>query len=213
MKRVIVALAFTTLMCAGVVRADTITIADGTVEMDFQSGVRTAVLLGANTDIVAFGNNSNSIAFNAGQIDAFSPSVNISTGGSSPTSAERIGGVLFPAGDRLQGSLVLTTSPFTADVQSGSMAFFQTPFSMTGTVSMFDPAGTLLGRTSLNGAGEASILARTIPGVITGYNTQHISYQFGAAAQAAATPEPASIALLGLGLGGGLLGKRALKKQ
>src|SRR3954447_14715177 len=111
MKRVIVALAFTTLMCAGVVRADTITIAEGTVEMDFQSGVRTAVLLGANTDIVAFGNNSNSIAFNAGQIDAFRPSVNISTGGSSPTSAERIGGVLFPAGDRLQGSLVLTTSP------------------------------------------------------------------------------------------------------
>jgi len=213
MKRVVVVLAFGTLIGAGVIRADTISITDGTVDLDFESGATTAVLLGPNTDIVAFGKNPNAIAFDAGQIEAFVPGVNISTGGSSPFSPELIGGVTFFPGDRLQGSLRLTTAPFTADVQSGVTAFFQTPFSMTGTVSMFDPAGNLLRTTSLNGAGQASILARTLPGVITAYETQHISYQFGAAGQAAPTPEPASIALLGLGLGGGMVGKRLVKRR
>jgi hypothetical protein len=215
MKRGLFAAAVAILMTASAVRADTVTITSGVLDLDFDSGATTAVLLGTNTDIFATGTNPVSIAFNAGEIGAIKPggSLDVAAGGTAPASPQRINGVSFPATDRLQGSLSLTTSPFHADVQSGSLAFFRVPFSMTGSASMFDPVGTLLGTTSLNGVGDASILARTTPGVTTQYTVQHISYQFATAASPTPTPEPASIALLGLALGGGWFGRRFLKSR
>lgn len=116
---------------------------------------------------------------------------------------------MFPASDSLQGSLSLTTAPFMADMQSGSLAFFQTPFSLSGSVSMFNPAGTLLGTSSLTGTGNVSIIAQTTSGAVTSYNAQHISYQF-AGGSTSTTPEPSTVALLALVLGVGWVARRRL---
>jgi len=207
MKRVIVGLAAALLMAPGMAHADSVTITDGTVELEFGSGATTAVLLGINTDITLFGTNPASIAFNAGDVGSFRPNnlLNVSTGAPQPSSAELINGVSFPASDRVQGQIALTSSPFQAPVVPGSMAFFRTPFSLSGDISVLDPNGSVLTRTTLSGSGEAAILARVLPGEVTGYNVQHISYQFAGTSGAAPTPEPASVALVAVALCGGLL--------
>jgi hypothetical protein len=207
MKCLIVGLATALLTAAGIAHADSVTVINGTVELDFGSGSTTAVLLGANTDITLFGTNSVAIAFNAGDVGSFRPNnlLSMSTGAPQPTSAELINGVSFPASDRVQGQIALTSSPFQAPVVPGALAFFRTPFSLSGDISVLDPNGSLLTRTTLSGDGEAAILARVIPGAVTTYVVQHISYQFPGTSGVAPTPEPASVALVALGLCGGLI--------
>jgi hypothetical protein len=209
MKHVIVALAVTMLAGAGIARADSVTITSGTVELDLQSGgATTAVLVGPETVITGFGTNPATIDFNAGGVGSIGPStLSIGAGGSLPATAQFIGGVMFPASDHLQGSLVLTTSPFNAAAGTDPLAFFQTPFTMTGNASVLNSSGTVVGTTSLSGSGEATVIAQTTSGAATGFNTQHVSFQFGTAS-ATATPEPATLVLLGAALAGGLLGRR-----
>jgi len=212
MKHVIVAFAVTMLAAAGIARADSVTITAGTVELDFPSGgATTAVLVGQGTDITGFGMNPGQITFTAGDVGTMTPngSVNIATGGSFPATAQFIGGVMFPANDRLQGSLVLTTSPFHAAAVTDPLAFFQTPFSLTGNASVLNSSGMVVGTTSLSGSGQATFIAQTTPGAVTSYNTQHVSFEFGTAS-AAATPEPATFVLLGAAFAVSLLGRRWL---
>ncbi len=86
-------------------------------------------------------------------------------------------------------------------------------FSLAGSLSMFDATGAPLGTTAVNGSGNASILAATIPGAVTAYNVRHISYQRSAQSPAAPTPEPASIALPGMALGGGFPGRKLWRRR
>ena len=76
------------------------------------------------------------------------------------------------------------------------------------TATVFDSGGSTVGTASLSGSGEATIIAKTVPGAVTSYTTQRISYQF--ASEAAATPEPGTVVLLAFGLAGGLFGRRLL---
>jgi len=209
MKRVIVGFAVAVLAVAGIARADSITITGGTVELNLPDGTTTAVMTGANTDISGFGTNPVTISFPAGAVGPLQPGpLTISTGAPGPTSAQLIDGTMYPATDHLQGTVTVTMSPFVAPTAPGSLAFFQTPFSMSGNVSVFNSSNTLLTTASLTGGGEASILTQTSSGG-TSFNAQHVSFQF-ATGTASPTPEPATVVLLCVGMVGGVLGRRLI---
>src|ERR1051326_3980081 len=131
MKRAILAAAITVFTTASAARADTITITNGTVELEANGGATTAVLLGTDTDIFATGTNPVTIGFSAGSVGPIRPQepLSVAAGGAAPASPQLINGVSFPSTDRLQGGLSLTTAPFQADGQQGTLAFFRVPFS------------------------------------------------------------------------------------
>ena len=101
----------------------------------------------------------------------------------------------------LFSSSLLMTGPQIAIPQTDLATFtLQTPFSLSGTLTALDPAtGVTVFSSEITGQGVATLfLARVTFGDVTGYTLYAIRYDFSPAA----VPEPATLALLGAGLGG-----------
>jgi hypothetical protein len=189
---------------ASAVRADTITITGGSVDLPFANGLMVVNVTGPDTNLVATGANGTlSFAFNGGSVGPFSPNnlLFFSTFSTPDRPAERIGGTLFAPTDYVDGSLHFLLAPFHAPDTTSNTASFLTPFSMVGGLTVHDGSGAVLLNTSLAGGGEASLMTSVIHGAITQFSTQNISFQFAESTPSPA-PEPTSIMLLGTGLVG-----------
>jgi hypothetical protein len=114
----------------------------------------------------------------------------------------------------LEGSFEFTGPDFTSAVLSADNLTVTAPFAMTATIvnyansSRFPPA---LFTASLFGSGTATMTFSTNPDPMFGrfFDAQSIVYDFAAAP--AATPEPATLLMLGTGIAGVLARRRRMR--
>jgi len=198
------------LAIAGRVSADPIQVTAGSAFMYWDGTGSFATLQGSGLNVVTDTYNGGLLGFNAGtaQLDG---GVTFGTLGAMqhPWNVT-VGGTDYVA--FLDGFLSFDTEPFVAPPPTSATpasVTFSTPFTMSGRLrGSSGPQGTgsVLFDVQLAGGGTASTAARPI--VPNAYLVNSgVRYEFGAA-ELGATPEPATLLLMGTGLAGVFLRRR-----
>jgi PEP-CTERM motif-containing protein len=111
----------------------------------------------------------------------------------------------------LSGRLVFTSTPFVLPPPTNGAGSFQTPFTLSGRVQGYSSINrtpdSLLFDIDLTGSGTTTSTIRYIEGVGYAPIFVNATYRF-APADVAATPEPASMLLLGTGVAGLVMRQR-----
>lgn len=191
---------------AAPVSADPIQVTGGNAFMYWDGTGSNATLLGNGLNVRTDTLGGGLIGFGAGtpQLDG---SITFGTlGAMQHTWNVTVGGTDYVA--YLDGFLSFDTDPFAAPAPTSatpSSVTFSTPFTMIGRLrgsSGPQGSGSLLFDVELTGSGTASTLARPI-GPDAYLVNSGVSYELGAA-----TPEPATLLLMGTGLAGVFLRRR-----
>jgi hypothetical protein len=202
---------FLCLGIAGRASAEPIQVTAGSAFMYWDGSGSFATLLGSGLNVVTDTFGGGLIGFNAGtaQLDG---GVTFGTlGGMQHPWNVTVGGTDYVA--YLDGSLSFDTDPFIAPPPTGSTSSsvtFSTPFTMNGRLrgsSGPQGSGALLFDVELTGSGTATTVARPIVPDVYLVNSG-VNYELGAA-----TPEPATLLLMGTGLAGVFLRRRTSRKS
>jgi hypothetical protein len=186
------------------VSADPIQVTGGSAFMYWDGTGSFATLQGSGLNVVTDTYGGGLLGFNAGtaQLDG---GIVFGTLGAAPhTWNVTVDGTDYVA--YLDGFLSFDTEPFVAPPATGvAVATFSTPFTLNGRLrgsSGPQGSGSVLFDVQLAGSGTASTVARPVSPDIYLVNGG-VTYELGAA-----TPEPATLLLMGSGLAGVLLRRR-----
>ena len=194
---------FLFLAIAGRVSAEPIQVTGGSAFMYWDGTGSFATLAGSGLNVVTDTYGGGLIGFGAGTAQLDGGVVFGTLGGSQHAWRVTVGGIDYVA--YLDGFLSFDTEPFAAPPPTSSTpssVAFSTPFTLDGRLrgsSGPQGSGSVLFDVLLTGRGTASTGARPI--VPNSYLVNGgVAYEFGAA-----TPEPATLLLMGSGLAGVLL--------
>ena len=200
---------FLALTLAGRASADPILVTAGSAFMYWDGTGSNATLLGDGLTVHTDTYNGGLLGFNAGTAKLDGGVTFGTLGGMQHTWNVTVEGTNYTA--YLDGFLHFDTLPFDAPVPTASTpstVTFSTPFTMNGRLRGTTGAlgsGSTLFDVLLTGEGTASTIARPVAGF--GYLVNGgVNYDFAAAP--AATPEPATLLLMGTGFAGVLLRRR-----
>ena len=200
-------LVLTGLVYASPVRADPIRVTAGLVSAFVISEPSGADLLGDGLRLGADGIGSAAQPSRVGELASldgdfhFQPTVNLLN--------VTVDGVPYRA--TLGGTLTFTTVPFVAPAPVDGLGNFTTPFTMSGHVTGFSGIGTdarELFSVDLSGSGTASARGVRFIDEVGVYLSRDTVVSYTFTNDVAATPEPASLLLLGSGVAGLFLRSR-----